>query len=39
VGKWVRVLPDRVFFVEIRCHGPLNAFTEKWVVNDVELVR
>jgi hypothetical protein len=37
--NWIRVLPDRGFFVYIRYYGPLNAFNDKtWVPNDVELM-
>jgi hypothetical protein len=37
--NWIRVLPDRGFFVYIRYYGPLNAFNDKsWVPNDVEMV-
>ena len=37
--NWIRVLPDRGFFVYIRYYGPLNDFNDKtWVPNDVELV-
>ena len=37
--NWIKVLPDRGFFVYIRYYGPLNAFNDKtWVPNDVELV-
>jgi hypothetical protein len=37
--NWIKVLPDRGFFVYIRYYGPLNAFNDKtWVPNDVELL-
>jgi len=37
--NWIKVLPDRGFFVYIRYYGPLNDFNNKtWVPNDVELV-
>jgi hypothetical protein len=37
--NWIKVLPDRGFFVYIRYYGPLNAFNDKtWVPNDVEML-